>query len=225
MLSIQKLCDDFEQALGWPYESPGSNDEHGVDCSGLFVYAFRRQGARIYHGSNTIWRKYLTSKGRIQRESQLKKGMAVFKWREEGDPQQDGLGNFYHIGLVTQTKPLRIIHASTNGMRVRAEDDAHGWTHWGALKGVQYPVQALMPESTDQPDDVTALPMLRYGARGSEVVRLQLMLRNLDFTLEPDGIFGPITREVVKTFQAMHRLEVDGIVGPLTWAALEETIE
>lgn len=222
MLSVDKLCDDFEACLGWPYESPGSNDERGIDCSGMFVRAFRKQGSRIYHGSNTIWRKYLTSKGRIARKSQLKRGMAVFKWREEGDPQQDGLGNFYHIGLVTSAAPLRIVHASTNGMCVRADTDADGWTHWGALKGVQYPVKDLMVESIDEPDDIAQLPMLRFGSRGSEVVRLQLMLRNLDFTLEPDGIFGPMTREAVKTFQAMHSLEQDGIVGPLTWGMLEQ---
>ena len=65
-------------------------------------------------------------------------------------------------------------------------------------------------------------PTLRYCATGSEVVRLQLMLRELDFTLEPDGRLGPMTREAVKTFQALHGLPATGDVTPETWDALEE---
>ena len=34
----------------------------------------------IYHGSNTIYREYLSESGRIMGEAALKPGMAVFKW-------------------------------------------------------------------------------------------------------------------------------------------------
>lgn len=64
-------------------------------------------------------------------------------------------------------------------------------------------------------------PALRYCSRGNEVVRLQLMLREIDFTLEPDGIFGPMTQEAVKTFQALHALPGTGAVTPQTWDILE----
>ena len=64
-------------------------------------------------------------------------------------------------------------------------------------------------------------PILRYCHRGNEVVRLQLMLREMDFTLEPDGIFGPMTREAVKSFQALHDLPATGEVDPITWDVLE----
>lgn len=217
MLNLEQLCRDFESCMGWPYESPGSNDSRGIDCSGMFVRAFHLQGAKIYHGSNTIWRKHLTRKGRLTRTSQLHPGVAVFKWRPEGDQQQDGLGNFYHIGLVTNTAPLRIIHASTNGMQVRADKKADDWTHWGALAHVRYPLHELMEEDENA---AAAPPLLRMGSRGNAVVRLQLALRDLDYTLQPDGIFGPMTREAVKTYQATHGLVADGLVGPKTWASL-----
>lgn len=222
MLNLDQLCRDFESCIGWPYESPGSNDSQGIDCSGMFVRAFRQQGAKIYHGSNTIWRQHLTRKGRLTRADQLSRGMAVFKWREDGDRQQDGLGNFYHIGLVTQTAPLRIVHASTVGMQVRADDSIRNWTHWGALAGVRYPLDELLTE--EEPAATVSLPLLRRGSRGSAVVRLQLALRELDYNLQPDGIFGPMTREAVLTYQATHGLVADGLVGPKTWASLEETI-
>jgi len=64
-------------------------------------------------------------------------------------------------------------------------------------------------------------PVLRYCHRGNEVVRLQLMLREVDFTLEPDGIFGPMTREAVKSFQALHALPATGEADPMTWDVLE----
>lgn len=66
-------------------------------------------------------------------------------------------------------------------------------------------------------------PTLRYCANGSEVVRLQLMLREMDFTLEPDGIFGPMTQECVKTFQALQGLPTTGSVDPATWDQLEQS--
>ena len=78
MLDVNKLIVSVEECLGWPYVSPGTNDSRGIDCSGLFVKAYRDQGASIYHGSNTIYRKYCSEKGKLSSVSQLKPGMAVF---------------------------------------------------------------------------------------------------------------------------------------------------
>lgn len=64
-------------------------------------------------------------------------------------------------------------------------------------------------------------PTLRYCAKGSQVVRLQLMLRELGFTLEPDGFFGSMTREAVKTFQSINALPADGSMTPQAWSMLE----
>ena len=66
-----------------------------------------------------------------------------------------------------------------------------------------------------------ALPMLRYGSRGSAVVTLQKKLRTLGYSVSTDGIFGPNVLRNVKAFQRSAKLGVDGIVGPNTWAALD----
>ena len=58
-------------------------------------------------------------------------------------------------------------------------------------------------------------PTLKRGSKGSRVITLQKKL-----SLNPDGIFGPLTEEAVKQFQKSKGLTADGIVGPLTWAAL-----
>lgn len=63
-------------------------------------------------------------------------------------------------------------------------------------------------------------PLLRRGAKGPDVRRLQERLVAAGATLRIDGDFGPGTEQAVREFQAAHGLAVDGTVGPRTWAAL-----
>jgi hypothetical protein len=49
---------------------------------------------------------------------------------------------------------------------------------------------------------------------------IQAALNRLGAHLAVDGIFGPLTRAAVISFQRAHQLEADGIVDPLTWRAL-----
>ena len=63
-----------------------------ADCSGLFAWAFKKLGGAIAHGSNSIYDRYCTTKGKLT--DTLKKtlipGTAVFT----GDAKNHG-----HIGL------------------------------------------------------------------------------------------------------------------------------
>ena len=157
MLDVNKLCASAEECLGWPYVSPGTNDRNGIDCSGLFVKCYRDQGASIYHGSNTIYRKYCSEKGKLTNAGQLKRGMAVFKWNANTPEKfNDGLGDFQHIGLVVSVNPLRIIHASTGTMCVTTDTSLGKWKYWGWLKDVAKKdgIPALPagdPEGDDEP--------------------------------------------------------------------------
>ena len=217
MINIEKLISDFEDCLGWPYRTPGTNDERGIDCSGMFVRAFRLQGQRIYHGSNTIWRKHLREKGLIDSVRDLRPGMAVFKWKPDTPAKfSDNEGDFCHIGLVTSVSPLRIVHASTEGMKVKADSRIGKWKYWGILSAAEESTQPIAAIEADERG------LLRRGDRGEDVKILQRALRSVGYDLAIDGIFGRITLECVKSFQATHDLERDGIVGPLTWGKLEE---
>ena len=66
--------------------------------------------------------------------------------------------------------------------------------------------------------------LLKYElplVRGEDVVAVQNQLRELGMaTGEPDGIYGPRTRESVSKFQTAQGLRPDGMVGPLTWNRL-----
>ncbi len=140
MLDVSKLVADFEEIIGWPYVSPGSNDKNGIDCSGAFVRAFRLQGTSICHGSNTIFREYCSETEKIDSAAKLEVGMAVFKHRTSGaEPakyRNDGCGDLYHIGLVTSVNPLRIVHATTP--KAKVDTVLGNWSHYGFLKSVNY---------------------------------------------------------------------------------------
>ncbi|MDK2927125.1 MAG: hypothetical protein PWR31_815 [Bacillota bacterium] len=62
---------------------------------------------------------------------------------------------------------------------------------------------------------------LQPGSRGEGVRVLQeLLSAQALFAVTPDGVYGPVTEQAVRSFQAGHGLPVDGVVGPDTWAAL-----
>ncbi|MDD6872416.1 MAG: peptidoglycan-binding protein [Clostridiales bacterium] len=67
----------------------------------------------------------------------------------------------------------------------------------------------------------SSYPMIKYGAEGDAVERLQTRLKELGyFDGTVGGNFGTITRAAVMAFQAAANLTADGIVGGDTWAAL-----
>jgi len=60
-------------------------------------------------------------------------------------------------------------------------------------------------------------PVLQRGSQGPRVLTLQYLLRghrDAWRNLVVDGIFGPITEEIVRAFQDFSGLTIDGIVGP-----------
>lgn len=67
------------------------------------------------------------------------------------------------------------------------------------------------------------LPTLKLYYQGPSVRLLQINLIGLNYTfngLQATGVFDLKTDEVVRDYQAEHRLKVDGIVGPVTWSVL-----
>jgi N-acetylmuramoyl-L-alanine amidase len=64
-------------------------------------------------------------------------------------------------------------------------------------------------------------PILRMGAQGTAVTRLQERLKAIGvFSGAIDGVFGSETQSAVKAAQSKFGLEADGIVGGATWSAL-----
>ncbi len=125
MLDRDQLIQAFGQMIGWPYQSPGSNDKNGIDCSGAFVRGYKMQSAAIYHGSNRIIRMYCHGQAMVFSWNQVKLAAVVFKARSDiskmsGIYKPGGAYysaalpyDYYHIGLITSLEPLTVIHATT----------------------------------------------------------------------------------------------------------------
>ncbi len=136
----------FEQIIGWPYVSPGSNDQNGMDCSGAWVRVYRKYGEKVEHGSNAQFRRYCARTFAIAGAGDLAVGMAVFKcraWGEEDRGHRDygkAPGNLYHVGCVTRVNPLRIVHATPP--YAKADTKLGTWTYAGEMSKVTYTGQA-----------------------------------------------------------------------------------
>ena len=176
-----------------------------ADCSGMLVWAYKRFGASIYHGSDTIWRKYTSMTGRVEGTLSIRPGTAVFM---ENDGKRTHIGLYVGNGKVIEAQGTR------TGV---VESDISRWDEWGQLTDVDY-------EGVAADEIRVALPTLRRGDEGAAVKELQTIL-NADSRyggLEVDGVYGRATMASVRAFQGDHGLTPDGICGPLTWAKLQQ---
>ena len=156
MISVPEIVAAFRNIVGWPYATPGSNDERGLDCSGAFVYAYRLYGESIYHGSNRIIRVYCHDVRDVTTTSALRVGMAIFKSRADlsqmssiykpgGRYYDPALPyDYYHVGLVTSVNPLQIINATPPAARI--DTNLRPWCCAGYLNAVQYDEPPVPPE-------------------------------------------------------------------------------
>jgi hypothetical protein len=106
-----------------------------ADCSGLFSWAFKQLGSTMYHGSDTMFRKYTTASGTLSAGKrmdgqELKEGTAVFVWKE-AEKKYSHVGLYIGDGYVIEA-------ASTQSGVIKSKASNKRWTHWGELKDVNY---------------------------------------------------------------------------------------
>lgn len=193
---------------------------------GLFYWAYKQLGGYMYHGSNTMWRKYAAAKGALQGGK-----------RTDGQPLKPGTAVFltkgsdrHHVGLYVGDG--KVIEAKGTAYGV-VESKITRWNEWAELTGTSYAADApdspadtpAAPSTTENPadagDGASPLLVLRNGSRGTQVKVLQYLLIDAGFDCgKVDGIVGRNTIAAVKAFQTAHSLTADGIVGAKTWAKL-----
>lgn len=188
-------------------EYGGKWDGHYVtDCSGFFTWAFKELGGTMYHGSNTMYRSWCTSKGKITSATALLPGYAVFTGNEN---THNHVGLYIGDGWVIEAANAR------DGV-IKSKVSAKKWTYWGALKGVDY-------SDSSESHAPAGSPTLRKGDKGEAVAEMQGLLAGLGYDLGKygiDGDFGSATEKAVRAFQKASGLTVDGVVGKDTWNAL-----
>ena len=220
---------DSDRAQGREYGSKWIG--HTVaDCSGLFSWAFKQLGGYMYHGSDTMYRKYCVNKGELRKGKRtdcgtLKPGTAVFVWNGK---------KYSHVGLFVGGGTVIEAMGTINGVTT-IRVTAGKWTHWGELVGIDYVNTGKEASSnvisTGAAGGVekspSGQPTLRRGSKGDAIRELQTMLDKLGYDLGPcgiDGDFGKATEAAVRSFQSDHRLTVDGIAGPATYGELEKSV-
>ena len=221
---------DADRAPGRQYGSKWIG--HTVaDCSGLFSWAFRQLGGSVYHGSDTMYRKYCADKGELKKGRRtdcatLKPGTAVFVWNGS---------KYSHVGLYVGDGTVIEAMSTLKGVTT-SKVTAGKWTHWGELQGVDYSESGTSPADgviltgteggVEESLTKNSRPTLRKGSKGAAVTAMQSVLERLGYDLGPcgaDGDFGRMTEAAVKRFQSDRGLTADGVCGSLTFAELEKT--
>lgn len=96
----------------------------------------------MYHGSNTMFKKYTTASGTLKNGKrtdgkELLAGTALFKYNAT-----DG---YHHVGLYVGGNTVIEAKGTYYGVVVSSPST---WTHWGELKGVAYDDSNAGNEST-----------------------------------------------------------------------------
>ena len=129
--------------------------------------------------------------------------IAVTRFQEAAGLSQDGI-----LGLQTWAKLLPAAETFPS-----AETKPASPTAKPAPKPIEPKAAELAP---------LKYPILRKGAKGDAVVRLQTRLRLIGLLQAPaDGDFGAATELALKAAQQKYNLESDGVVGEATWRALK----
>ena len=198
-----------------------------ADCSGLFSWAYKQLGGYMYHGSDTMYRKYCTAKGELKKGKrtdgqELRPGTAVFVWNGK---------KYGHVGLYVGGGVVIEAMGTQNGVTT-SKVTASKWTHWGELKNMQFegentPATEPAADQGSETQAATWKPTIRKGSKGDVVRECQRMLQALGYNLGicgVDGDYGTATAAAVRAFQADHQLLPDAVCGPMTWDAMEKAV-
>ena len=199
---------DANRAQGRQYGSKWIG--HRVaDCSGLFSWAFKQLGGTIYHGSDTMYRKYCVNKGELSKGKRtdrgtLKPGTAVFVWNGS---------SYSHVGLYAGGGIVIEAMSTLKGVTT-TKVTAGKWTHWGEVTGVDYAGDNAELRMQNAELNAENRLTIRRGSKGETVAEMQGVLERLGYDLGScgvDGDFGRMTEKAVKAFQKDHGLKQTGI--------------
>lgn len=126
----------------------GQNPQGWCDCIGLDIGAYVILGVKWpgTHGTNWAARYYTKDLKPINTVGELKTGDVVYKKREPGEQYYDlpdayknhpDRRDYYHIGTVTQTNPLRITHCTDVPGGIKTDTTLGKWSYYGTFKNIE----------------------------------------------------------------------------------------
>ena len=201
------------------YGRPVSGSNYPWCCA--FVWdVFNRVGMSelFYGGKKTAYcptvESYYRSIGRWFSYPQ-RGDLALFNW--------SGGKLAQHIGFVEQVKEGTIV--TIEGNTSTTSNDNGGAVMRRERKisqctGFARPAYGMETVTKSPAVDVSSYPTLKLGDNGAWVNLLQNALTLRGFPTNVTGLFDPITKSQVLSFQSAYGLAKDGVVGQKTWAAL-----
>ena len=121
------------------------------------------------------------------------------------------------------------VAAATGGRVMRDSNGTSNYDYMHDITRNRDGLDQLMQRAPSKhtPDLVqdTAADVLKQGAHGKAVGKLQEELHKLGYDVSADKQFGPQTEAAIKAFQQDHGLKPDGQVGPQTQAALNRELK
>jgi len=113
------------------------------------------------------------------------------------------------------------IYGGTTEAAVRSFQQVHKLPANGVVGPVTY---RILHSAAPTAQPVRQLQLQRPPLMGPDVLQVQRALHHAGHRIPVDGHYGPETDIAVTRFQRKHGLEPDGIVGPQTWDVLKKTI-
>ena len=242
-VSVRDFLSRVEEiaAEGPGYQLGHSGDDHLCDCIGLIIGAIRRAGGqwRGIHGSNYAARNELNGKiQRITGNSDLEAGEVVFKAREAGEggnklpdrympggsDYNGDLRDFYHVGVVVSTYPLRIRHMTTP--RPKMDTSIGKWAYHGKLKKIDYTGGKTAVETvTIQGGNLAAPIRLRISASTSSAILAEIPQGSTADLVEAGGVWNLVNYNGMTGYvksEFVHRQDGDEETITVNRAELEK---
>jgi len=136
-----------------------------------------------------------------------------------GDIVYYGPGGGTHAELVVEVHSDHIVTIGGNTM---GSDKSGNYYNGNGVYRKEVPRRSSRIHGYGHPDydaeskKPKSPPLLRRGSTGPAVKAWQKTLNKKGYSLDVDGIFGPLTEKATKDFQKKMKIDVDGIVGPIT---------
>ena len=123
--------------------------------------------------------------------------------------------------LRRQGFPIHVdgIYGGTTEAAIRSFQRVHGLPANGVVGPVTY---RILHGAALSARPVRQLQLQRPPITGPDVLQVQRALHHAGHRMPVDGHYGPETNSAVTRFQQKHGLEPDGIVGPRTWDVLKK---
>ncbi|WP_270180611.1 peptidoglycan-binding domain-containing protein [Alkalihalobacillus sp. CinArs1] len=142
------------------------------------------------------------------------KNVLLISYGDRGDEVKRIQNYLINAGMNLQEYGADGIFGRETELAVKKFQRLYGLSEDGIVGPITLAALKKAPKRPSSQAPVRPYPghYVMIGDRGKDVEAIQRAVN-----VKPDGIFGPITRDAVRSYQSRKGLLVDGIVGPKTW--------